>query len=242
MTTARLAVWTVNVGRGVGQDEARNNIHRVIRGTRPTMLRRAPAAIGWQEIDEADQPNEHGILHHNVRQLTPGADIVGFRTACPIVIPVGWEVIRQRIDKTCDGRAKLTPQRVCVQALIEHQDTGLRLVLLNGHYPRSIPALMDLWHDCQNAWEAIVDKWGMDGYTVVTTRDRNLPGNRPALSPWEVPLLPALMIDKITVVQATPGPRAVRVHAGKPRTIDLTIDGHNAHGVPFTVTPLLGPR
>lgn len=237
MKPARLTVVTANIGRGVKTPEAAVNIRRVVDGYRPTWWRPNPAAIGWQEIDEADFPNEHGLLHETVRKLSPGALIVGFKTAVPIVIPSGWDVITERVNLTCQGRAGVTPQRVAVQALIEHHDTGTRVVLVNGHYPHNAP---DLWRVCQNAWERVVESWTDRGYTVVTTRDRNKPGITDPLSPWEVPQLDPRLLDKITVIQAH-GPRAVRVTAGKPRTVKLSIDGHDAHGVPMTFTPYV-PR
>lgn len=239
---ARLTVVTANIGRGVSTTEAQANIRNVVRGFKPSPVvpvrRRSNAAIGWQEIDEADAPDEHGILHDTIRRWTPDAELVGMWTACPIVVPNGWHVVRHEVTLTSNGVAKLTPNRLCVQALIEHDDTGLRLVLANGHYPRNIAPLVAVWNTCQRSWESVIDRWNQDGYTVVTTRDRNKRGLMPALSPWERNLLPAVLIDKITVCQARPGPRAVQVKAGKPRRVDLTVDGHNAHGVPLTVTAM----
>lgn len=235
MKTAHITAVTANIGRHVKPPEAAHNIRAVVDGFRPQWWRQTPAAIGWQEIDEADTPDEHGILHRTVKTFTPKATIAGFATAVPIVVPPGWRIVKERVTPTCPGRPKITPMRVCVQAMIEHEETGIRIVLANGHYPHNA---WDLWRICQKSWELIVNKWTELGYTVVTTRDRNKRGNVDPLSPFEVPLLPANLLDKISFIQAPPGPRSVRVQVGRVRTVKLSIDGHDAHGVPLTFTPL----
>lgn len=240
---ARITVATANVGRLGTPREAANNIRRTVAKfkPRPNALEaflRPGASIGWQEIDEADPGDEHGELHETVREVTPGTEWAGFATAVPITIPAGWHVIERRIDRTCPGKPKATPARMCVSALIEHEKTGIRFVRLNGHYPLPRLAGWHLWEVCHQSWRSIVDDWLDYGYTIVATRDRNLRGGENPLSPFQRELLPKTLIDRITVIQAPPGPRAVQVVAGKPRGVNLTIDGHNAHGVPLTLVPL----
>lgn len=227
---ASLMLVTANIGRGVGTFEATANIERVIKGFRRRPWRRHPVLIGWQEIDEADQPDEHGILHRELQRWYPDAATAGFETAVPVVIPPGWRKVAGGVTETCPGRAKVTPRRVAVQSLLEHEKTGIRVVHVNGHYPHNAP---DLWAQCEDTWELVVEHWLRKGFTVITTRDRNHGGVPPVLSPFEKSLLDPKLIDKITVVQGI-GDRAVRVVHGKPRRVNLDIDGHDAHGVPLT--------
>lgn len=223
-----VTVVTANIGRGETSAAAASNIGRVMTGFKPVLpWKRSPLFVGFQEIDEADGPDEHAIL----RKAAAGSSIVGFAQLCPLVVPPEWAVIHEEITKTCQGRPKVTPTRVAVQALAEHRDTGLRAVFVNGHYPHNAP---DLWADCQRMWIEVVERWLDTGYTVITTRDRNRAGTPPALSPFEVPLLEPKLIDKITVIQAT-GKRAVRVVPGKTRRVNLTIDGHDAWGRALTL-------
>ena len=50
-----ITVVTANIGRGVSADAAHANIHRVARNF-------AGAFVGFQEIDEADAPDEAALL------------------------------------------------------------------------------------------------------------------------------------------------------------------------------------
>lgn len=238
----RLTVATANIGRGVSSAYARHNIARV--------MRRWPAAsIGWQEIDEADRPDEHQLLHAYLVKVarpltdalhpgTPPAPLdslrtVGWWTATPLFVPPGWRVVERYVDQTCEGRDGLTPHRVCVQALLEHEQTGLRLVRKNGHYPRD--EIADLWEQCDDAWRRITQSWRERGFTQIDTRDVNKARRQP-LHKTERLLLGA-GLDKITYIPGSPE-RGVRLERAAPgRRVNLTIDGHDALGQALIVKP-----
>lgn len=246
MTSAkpvRLEVATANIGRGVGTPTARRNIALVMRAF-------PAASIGWQEIDEADQPDEHQLLHayltkvsrvashtdahtdpHNLDRLRA----VGWLTAVPLFVPPGWRILERYVDRTCEGRPKVTPTRYCVQALLEHVASGLRLVRLNGHYPHDAP---DLWELCDDAWRRIALSWRSRGYASIATRDVNQVRREP-LHPSER-LLFGAGLDKITVI---PGSHdlGVRIRQAAPgRRVPLSIDGHDALGFKALVLPPRG--
>lgn len=243
----RFEVATANIGRGVRSPEARRNIALV--------MRRWPAAsIGWQEIDEADGPDEHQLLHGYLEKLSrvwtdgldersvtlptvpvPAASLraVGWPTATPLFVPPGWRILERRVEQTCEGRPGLTPHRVCVQVLLEHEATGLRLVRKNGHYPRD--EIEDLWAECDASWQGITQRWRDLGYTQIDTRDVNKARRQPLHKTER--LLFGAGLDKITTV---PGSleRGVRLQQAAPgRRVNLTIDGHDALGIKLLVLP-----
>lgn len=235
---ASVTAVTANIGRGVDTVEAARNVDRVMRAYRQSTHRAFGPSIGWQEIDEADAPNEHGLLHQALMSMAARhrGEFAGFETATPIYVAPGWSIVRQRVDLTSRGRPHLTPHRVAVQALLEHDDTGLRLVHINGHYPR-LP-IRDLWIECDASWrDVIVPRWLDQGYSCLLTRDRNRRADQSVpLAPGERQLLAATLIDQVSFIPAAIGtPRAVRLmRRGPARTVDLTVDGHNAHGRPLT--------
>lgn len=239
----RLQVVTANIGRGVPTAVARRNIALV--------LRRWPSAsIGWQEIDEADGPDEHQLLHEYLKKVArPHVDELGLRvpsrvdslravgwmTAVPVFVPPGWRILERYIDKTCDGRTGVTPTRVCVQVLLEHVATRRRLVRLNGHYPHGAP---DLWEQCDAAWQLIAAAWRSTGYASIATRDVNQ-ARRVPLHKTERLLLGA-GLDKITFVPGS-NDLGVRVQQAAPgRRVPLSIDGHDALGMTLIVKPPRG--
>lgn len=235
MTRASLTAVTANIGRGVPADQVARNIDRVFAAYRQNRYRAFGLSIGWQEVDDDDAPgdNERRRLRLNVDRF--GGELVGMETTCPIYVAPGWHVVRYRVDVTCPGRAGLTPHRVAVQALIEHDATGARVAHVNGQYPREF--IRDLWLECDASWrDVVVPRWLEQGLSVLATRDRNRPArNSPKLAAHEQQLLgDGTSIDQVSFIRST-GPKAARLlRRGPVRLVDLDIDGHNAHGRPLT--------
>lgn len=240
----RVRVWlvTANIGRGVPPEVARRNIARVFvsffTGNRARLTAwwfRVGAIIGWQEIDEADQPDEHGILHQLAKRLAPpGCTWVGFAEATPLLVPPGWRVVWEQVTLTSHGRGKPapephTPHRVCVRALLEHVATGIRILVPNGHWPRD--EIWDLWVECNGSWMELYGQFAASpkGYTVASTRDRNRV--RPhRLHVGEEQHLPDGLIDEVSTMEGD-GPFATTVRVIKTKRVNMGIDGHDAWGV-----------
>lgn len=213
-----------------------------------TTVRIADPLVGWQEIDEADLADEHQLLaevfrpgghragaeHATLaRSFARGYTHAGFATATPISVPPGLVVRRQHVDKTCEGRRKVTPHRVCVQALIDVPE--LRdwpaFLDLNGHLPLHAP---DLWREAHQAWREISDDWRAGGWTQLTQRDTNWRQPMPKLDAWERPLL-VEGVDRITTVRGRLG-RLLHVEVLDRRIVQLSIDGHDADGAKLKLT------
>jgi hypothetical protein len=230
-----LTVVTANIGRGVTREVARANLHR-IRTELPGAL------IGFQEIDEADAPDEHTRLvrrfpapsqelHDDLASADEGTfTFAGFNQATPIGVPAEWAIVGQSVKQTCPGRAMVTPHRVVVAARCRPvlEPDFPPVVFLNGHYPRGAP---DLWSECQESWKERVDELHEQGLTVITTRDTNKHGRMPKLHPAERQLL-APNIDRISVIPAKQSSaKLVTVRVLSRRIVNLTIDGHDARAV-----------
>lgn len=237
---AFVPVYSANIGRGVSQAKAKANINRVFR---QSPLRGKRAFIGWQEIDEADTAAEHQILASHVRQgkvaahaehqemlkRQQGYVFAGFMQATPIAVPAPWVIDNVVVTVTCKGRPKVTPHRVCVQAVCSHpQMPGYKVAFLNGHYPLARLGAEDLWDDCHEAWQQITKGYMLRGIPVVTTRDTNAI-RMPKLVASEQQLLP-LAINKVSLCMPADSEMKVK-KVGQPKVIDLTIDGHDAKGV-----------
>lgn len=240
----RVRVWlvTANIGRGVSTSTASRNIARVFvsffTGARDRLLAwwlAVGVIIGWQEIDETDLPDEHGLLHRLAKRLAPpGVSWVGWPTATPILVPPGWRVVWESVSTTSPGRGKPappphTPHRVCVRAVLEHVATGIRIRVSNGHWPRD--EIADLWAICDESWRELYGEWEdtPQGYTTARTSDRNKRSPR-KLAARERQHLPAWLIDEVSTTEAE-GPYATSVRVIKTKRVNLGVDGHDAWGV-----------
>jgi hypothetical protein len=252
-----ITIVTANIGRGVSTDVAHANIHRIAAGF-------PGAFVGFQEIDEADSPDEASLIETRfppVGELPPPTvlhDVLtaegqgkyafagfrgpGWKRATPIAVPTTWDIVRQNVRKSSDGLAHVTPNRVIVSARCRPvEDPGFPPVLfLNGHYPLAHKkAAKEIWKTCQASWteraNEIHDR-PAGGFTILTTRDTNRHGPMPKIHRRERQLLPP-GIDRISVIPAEPAsPHRVTVHLLGRRLLDLTIDGHNAHAADLRLT------
>lgn len=230
----KLTLVTANIGRKVSSRVAAANMRRVIAAFVRVLglWWRRNVVLCLQEIDDDDAPPEYRILRRLLRRLMAGFDMAGADTATPIVVPRAWRLLQQKVRLTSKGRAGATPHRVCVAALIENRRTGIRVLVLNGHWPRD--EIADLWRDCEHSWEAIYATECERGYPILSARDRNKAfANR--LHPTERSLLAPRLIDQITVTEGH-GDRRCDIKVRGTKTVRMSIDGHDAHGVALELT------
>jgi hypothetical protein len=251
-----ITVVTANIGRGVSTDVAHANIRRVARSF-------PGAFVGFQEIDEADSPDEAALIEARFPSGDDGSPLrmhdalassgqgtyafagfsgPGWKRATPFGVPTTWDVLRQSARKSSDGLAHVTPHRVIVSAQCRPADDPdfPPVMFLNGHYPLArTEAAKQLWRDCQASWTARANKVhdaAEGGFTIITTRDTNRHGPMPKVHPRERQLL-APGIDRISVIPAeSSSPHLVTVRVLDRRVVNLTIDGHDAHAVVLRLT------
>lgn len=251
-----ITVVTANIGRGVSTDVAHTNIRRVVRSF-------PGAFVGFQEIDEADSPDEAALIlkrfpgvengsqpgmHDTLESSGHGTYAFagfsgpGWKRATPLAVPTTWDILRQSATKSSDGLARVTPNRVIVSARC--RPTGDRdfppVVFLNGHYPLARTAVAkQLWRECQASWTARAEELhdaSDGGFTMITTRDTNRHGPMPRIHTQERQLL-SPGIDRISVIPAeSSSPHLVTVRVLDRRVVNLTIDGHDAHAVVLRLT------
>lgn len=169
--TVTVILATVNIGRGVTTATAVAMLRLVFR----TLVRvsylgtiRRGIMLGLQEIDEADAPDEHGLLHDVARALGgKRLTFVGFATAVPFTVPPGWRIVWTLVAPVSGGRGKPKPPphyptRFAVVAMLEHERTGIRVIRANGHWTRDeFPAV---WTEGNASWRALIG--GRDGAPV----------------------------------------------------------------------------
>ena len=208
-----MIVAQANLGRGVTTDVYRRNLSWIL-GTFG-----ARAVYCLQEIDEADKPDEMEILLSKTRDTH---HIVGRRTAVPILVPHHLDLFSVHVEPACKGLALITPNRVVNEAVIQLRK-DLQVAVLNTHLPRNVPPLTNgRRRDVREALtgRAIVHPAG------VWVADTNTRKGWPAIRKAERTLIDA-GIDKAKVW----APGGYRLVLGThTRTVNLTIDGHNAHG------------
>ena len=251
-----VTVVTANIGRGVTTEVAHANIRRIARSV-------PGAFVGFQEIDEADAPDEAALIPLRFTPVgevpQPGMQDVftdegqptyafagtsgpGWKRATPVAVPSTWEIVRQSTRKASDGLAQVTPNRVIVTARCRPTvDAGFPpVVFLNGHYPLARTAVAKrIWAECQASWvtrAAEIHDATEGGFTIITMRDTNRHGRMPKIHPDERQLL-APGIDRISIIPAEPSsPHLVTARVLDRPVVNLTIDGHDAHGVVLRLT------
>lgn len=206
-----MIVWQANLGRGVTTTEFARNLHRVLEAGGPR------AVFCFQEIDEADAPEEADILY----ALTAKTHhVVGRRTAVPILVPKHIEVIGGWQTLACRGLAKYTPNRPLNQA---HLRIGpnLDVTVLNFHVPIDRPQTQGRRAAVRRHVRAETKRHENGLWTADTNTHRGWP---------EIAAGEKTVTDTgIDKAKAWAGPGR-KVVVSDRRTVELTIDGHNAHG------------
>lgn len=226
-----MIVWTANFGRGVDTTHFRADAKHVLDqpGNRDDA-----SVYGIQELDEADQPDEHGVVS---TLLDPGTTKVGWGTMEPLLIGGRYKVKRARITHASDGLARWAPTHFWVQALLEDtwQPHLPYVACVNSHSPRRRMTRRDVraivnQYDTQRS--AVVGFWLAQGFTVIGTEDANTP--RPPKSHPRQRTAISSGMDHIWYVQH---PAGAQVEVAATGSVHTGIDNHDAHWARLKLTP-----
>lgn len=206
-----MIVAQANLGRGVAPAEFTRNLERILAEFGPR------AVYCFQEIDEADAPEEMDILARLTRDTH---HIVGQQTAVPVLVPRHLSLASAAITPACKGLAKFTPNRTVTEVAIQ-LGRNFAVAVLNTHLPIDRPQTKDRRADVRKALRtrALLHESG------IWMADTNSKHGWPTIHPDEAPVVNA-GIDKAKA-WAEDGRRVV---VTEQRTVRLSIDGHNAHG------------
>lgn len=210
-----MILWQANLGRGVDADEFTRNLRRVLEAAGPR------AVVGLQEIDEADRPHERDILEDLARDTHT---IVGAETSVPILIPHHLELVDERQTIGCRGLPGFTPHRPVNEALVR-VGPNLTAALLDLHVPIDRPETQALRADAVAALRARAKARKAQGHAGAWMADTNHRHHWPRIVHGERVVTNA-GIDKAKA-WAPPGRRVV---VTRRQTVQLSIDGHDAHG------------
>ena len=206
-----MRVVQANLGRGATTAEYVDNLDRIFDAWGPR------AVFCFQEIDEADQPEEMDILRGRVESTHT---IVGEHTAVPILVPNHLRLGGALVTPACKGLAKFTPNRVINEAVL-HISRNLTPGILNTHLPIARPQTASRRLDVRRA---LRDRARAHD-AGIWVADTNTHAGWPTIVRGEKTVTDA-GIDKAKAWAHT----ARRVVVSERRTVHLTIDGHNAHG------------
>ena len=226
-----------NVGRGADKAKFRRNIAKVKRAAG------ARAVICFEEIDEADVPNEMDDIHWMFRWTHK---IIGDGTSVPILVPKRYDTFGHRVRVGSPGLAKFTPHRpinrigitlpISNRVRSELGVTSLDVYGFGFHIPISRPQTQELR---DNMVKAVLEETtevrelGYSGWWSADTNWRKArDGALPRMAPTEVKVIGGAIGThaEIDVSKAWAGRNSgLRVVSRNARTIDLTIDGHNGH-------------
>lgn len=212
------------MGRGVSPAVFQRNLARVKRAAGPR------AFIGFQEIDEADQPEEMDWVQRMFRRTHI---VIGEKTAVPILVPLVYEdrILAERRTDGCAGLAKFTPFRPINEVVVQLRP-NLSVAMFDWHSPIDRPQTQSRRADVRKAAEERMGERHDQGHSIVWVSDTNHRG------PW-APMLRGerrVVEAGIDRIRAT-APRGRIVHVSDRRTVDLRIDGHNAHGARVMFQP-----
>lgn len=200
-----------NLGRGVSTAEFERNLRRILDEWGPR------AVYAFQEIDEADKPEEMAAV---VELASDTHRIVGRHTAVPILVPRHLDLLDAEQTPACKGLALFTPNRVVNEARIG-LGIGLEVGLLNTHLP--IERLVTRNRRRQVRYTLRERALAHDAGVWVA--DTNTREGWPRITPGERTVVDA-GIDKAKAW----APGGWRVEVTSRRTVPLTIDNHDAHG------------
>lgn len=134
--TTTLAVGFANVGRGnVAQtqhavDVIARRMNTLTDGSKSGDIPARPGLLFLNEVDEADQANEHGIINAALRPW----DSAWWDTREPLM-HTGLDVRRERSWSGAAGVARQSPTRRIHELVIDAGRDNPDLALLGGHYP-----------------------------------------------------------------------------------------------------------
>lgn len=227
MTTSRtVTILTANFGRGVPASKFEANLDRVIEKT-PGVHR----FFQFQEIDEANPGVQE--LRMIKQKLKGTHKLVGSKTHVPIAVPKTFEVLGRSVTVAAEGVDRLSPRRHVVQANVcpvGHKDC--KVVATNTHFPRDAQELEDARKESDAVLRTRVGKPGKRTKPNPVWLTADLNSQRyDKLAPNEKRLVTA----RLDYIRAYPA-GGVTMQLVKTGSIDLTIDGHNAHWAKVLIT------
>jgi hypothetical protein len=205
-----MILWQANLGRA-SVPVYRLDARRVLNAGG------ARAVFAFQEIDEADAPNEMDYLLDLTRKTHR---VVGVRTAVPILVPRHLDLVGSLQTPACKGLALFTPNRTVNEARIK-LGNGLAVGVLNTHLPIDRLVTRNRRRQVRHALRDRALVYGA-GVWVADTNTRK---GWPRITPGERPVINA-GIDKAKAW----APGGWRVEVRERWTVPLTIDNHDAHG------------
>lgn len=206
-----MILWQANLGRGVSAAEFERNLRRVLDAGGPR------AVFCFQEIDEADAPEEMDIL---ARLVSKTHHIVGQNTAVPILVPFHLRLFSAVVTPACKGLAKFTPNRVINEAVVQ-LGPNLAVAVLNTHLPIYRDETLSRRHDVREALRHAARSHDAGAWVA----DTNSRKGWPTIVKGERTVTDA-GIDKAKAW----APEGRRVVVSDQQTVSLSIDGHDAHG------------
>lgn len=225
MTTRTITTETVNLGRGGRPGEFSENLAR-IRLRTPGQHR----FYGFQEIDEADEPDEHKAL-----KLTLGAQgytFAGWKTHVPIAVPPGFKIKRRIVKVASEGVDHLSPRRHVVTAVVHPDDhPDCLLAFTNTHFARDAEALARVRSEADEVLRNRIRANNKAGLSGFLTADLNSRRYR-SLGAHETKII-GHRLDYVRSYEPEDGASIEVLDTG---VVDLTIDGHNAHWAKAKVT------
>lgn len=205
-----MRIWTANLGRGVTALFERN-LDRLLEAAGKGSI------ICLQEIDEADKPDELGILLEKTRFTH---DVYAPYTGVPIVVPQWMRVEQAAVTPACRGLAEFTPNRFVNEVVVRLVGSG-EVAVLNTHLPIDRPETATRRTEVRRALRQRANEHEQG----VWCADTNTHEGWPRIHPLEVSLIDA-GIDKAKAW----GPVDVRLVTRPLISVNLTIDKHDAHG------------
>lgn len=225
-----MIVWTANFGRGVDTAKFKANARDVLDlpGNKDDH-----SVWGIQELDEADAPDEHGVVS---TLLEPGTTRAGWGTMEPILVGDRYRIVHDVITPACKGLPGWTPNRTIVQAVIEDPTRPKvpPVVVLNGHAPRRRSIRRDVRErvaDFDRALKARVGHWYALGYSVIWTADLNA-ASYPRTHRGEQ----TAVHSGVDYIRFTVHPNGAQIAVAGTWTVPLTIDNHDAHAARLILT------
>lgn len=210
-----MKLWHANLGRNVSRYEFERNLADLLDAAGPR------AVICLQEIDEADAPDELAIIAQRTRNTHT---IVGGNTAVPILVPRRIAILGERQTLGCFGLARYTPHRPINEAILG-LGPFLTTTVFNTHLPIDRVQTFTRRAQVRSKLRKRVRERQEQLHNGVWVADTNTRRGWPTIARDEVIVINA-GIDK-SKAWAAPGRHVVVTDR---ETVDLTIDGHNAHG------------
>lgn len=226
MTTTRtITIVTANLGRGVSSDRFEDNLERVIKQVPGTHR-----FFGFQEVDEADDPEEMKLIR---AKLGDTHTFAGVKTHVPIAVPRSFKVKHRSATVASEGVDGLSPRRHVVEAVV-HPDgkPDCKIVATNTHFARDAGSLALVRREADVVLRQRLAKLRHKDEPLAawltadlnSRRYKKLAGNEQELVTARLDYIRGYPTNDVTMKLLKTG------------SVDLSIDGHNAHWARVLVT------